>query len=131
MTRKSFMMHPDNESENVYIILTILWNLSTSIWNQIKKIPSMIWWLITVIYSVFGYYLMWVGLHYLALHLYPMYCAPLSVLGFILSPFMVSAPHCVAMRWLIAEGSNVIVTMWVAVGAYAIQLMIRKQPDNI
>jgi hypothetical protein len=131
MTRKSFMMHPDNESENVYIIPTILWNLSTSIWNQIKKIPSMIWWLITVIYSVFGYYLMWVGLHYLALHLYPMYCAPLSVLGFILSPFMVSAPHCVAMRWLIAEGSNVIVTMWVAVGAYAIQLMIRKQPDNI
>ncbi len=125
------MMHPDNESENVYIIPTILWNLSTSIWNQIKKIPSMIWWLITVIYSVFGYYLMWVGLHYLALHLYPMYCAPLSVLGFILSPFMVSAPHCVAMRWLIAEGSNVIVTMWVAVGAYAIQLMIRKQPDNI
>lgn len=131
MTRKSFMMHPDNESENVYIIPTILWNLSTSIWNQIKKIPSMLWWLITVIYSVFGYYLMWVGLHYLALHLYPMYCAPLSVLGFILSPFMVSAPHCVAMRWLIAEGSNVIVTMWVAVGAYAIQLMIRKQPDNI
>ena len=125
------MMHPDNESENVYIIPTILWNLSTSIWNQIKKIPSMLWWLITVIYSVFGYYLMWVGLHYLALHLYPMYCAPLSVLGFILSPFMVSAPHCVAMRWLIAEGSNVIVTMWVAVGAYAIQLMIRKQPDNI
>ena len=124
-------MHPDNESENVYIIPTILWNLSTSIWNQIKKIPSMLWWLITVIYSVFGYYLMWVGLHYLALHLYPMYCAPLSVLGFILSPFMVSAPHCVAMRWLIAEGSNVIVTMWVAVGAYAIQLMIRKQPDNI
>ena len=131
MTRKSFMMHPDNESENVYIIPTILWNLSTSIWNQIKKIPSMLWWLLTVIYSVFGYYLMWVGLHYLALHLYPMYCAPLSVLGFILSPFMVSAPHCVAMRWLIAEGSNVIVTMWVAVGAYAIQLMIRKQPDNI
>ena len=131
MTRKSFMMHPDNESENVYIIPTILWNLSTSIWNQIKKIPSIIWWLITVIYSVFGYYLMWVGLHYLALHLYPMYCAPLSVLGFILSPFMVSAPHCVAMRWLIAEGSNVIITMWVAVGAYAIQLMIRKQPDNI
>ena len=131
MTRKSFFMHPDNDSENVYIIPTILWNLSTSIWNQIKKIPSMLWWLITVIYSVFGYYLMWVGLHYLALHLYPMYCAPLSVLGFILSPFMVSAPHCVAMRWLIAEGSNVIVTMWVAVGAYAIQLMIRRPPNNI
>ena len=135
MTRKSFFMHPDNDSENVYIIPTILptilWILSTSIWNQIKKIPSMIWWLITVIYSVFGYYFMWIGLHYLAVHLYPMYCAPLSVLGFILSPFMVSAPHCVAMRWLIAEGSNVIITMWVAVGAYAIQLMIRRPPNNI
>jgi len=48
-------------------------------------------------------------------------------MGFILSPFMVSAPHCIAMRWLATEGSNVIVTMWVAVGAYAIQRMLRRQ----
>jgi hypothetical protein len=51
---------------------------------------------------------------------------PISISGFLLSPFMVSAPHCVAMRWVITEGSNIIITMWVTIGAYAIQRMIRR-----
>jgi hypothetical protein len=100
------------------------------VWNQIKKIPLILCWLFTFIYSMFGYYLIWVTLHYLAVHLYPMYCAPLTITGFILSPFMVSTTHCIAMRWLITEGSNVIVTMWLAIGAYAIQKMLRR-PNNV
>ena len=79
---------------------------------------------------MFGYYLMWITLHYLAVHMYPMYCAPLTIIGFILSTFMVSTPHCIAMRWLITEGSNVIVTMWLAIGAYVIQRMLRR-PNNV
>jgi hypothetical protein len=36
------------------------------------------------------------------------------------------------MRWLITEGSNVIVTMWFAIGAYAIQRMLmRPRHDNV
>jgi hypothetical protein len=78
------------------------------------------------LYSILGYYIMWILLHYVAAHLYPTYCVPLTVMGFILSPFMASAPHCIAIRWLITEGSNVIVTMWVVLGTYAVERMLRR-----
>jgi hypothetical protein len=133
-------MYPDNddeyENDNEYTIspifncCSILCNLFIIVWDQLTRILSILWWFFTCIYSMFGYYLIWVTLHYLAVHLYPTYCAPLTMVGFILSPFMVSAPHCMAMRWLINEGSNVIVTMWVAIGAYAIQRMLRR-PNNV
>ena len=97
--------------------------------HLIKDAILLLWWLLTIIISLFGYYLMWITLHYAAVHLYPMYCAPFTITGFVLSPFMVAAPHCVAMRWLITEGSNVIVTMWVSIGAYAVHHMLRR-PNN-
>lgn len=93
--------------------------------QTIKKILELLILLIITIYSFFGYYIMWIVLQYTAAHLYPVYCMPISISGFLLSPFMVSAPHCVAMRWMITEGSNIIITMWVTLGAYAIQRMIR------
>jgi hypothetical protein len=78
------------------------------------------------LYSILGYYLMWILLHYCAAHLYPSYCVPFTMSGLLLSPFMSSAPHCIALRWLITEGSNVIVTMWVVFGTYAIQRILRR-----
>jgi hypothetical protein len=143
MPIRSFFMYPDNDDDehddntgeydiydsnllpsfHYYYTLKVYMGL---IWIQIKRLLTILWSLFTIIYSMFGYYLMWITLHYLAVHLYPTYCAPLTIVGFILSPFMVSAPHCIAMRWLVTEGSNVIVTMWVAVGAYAIQRMLRR-----
>jgi len=92
----------------------------------LKGIFNVIAFIITTLYSVIGYYIMWIILHYSASNLYPVYCVPLTITGFLLSPFMISAPQCIAMRWLITEGSNVIVTMWVVMGTYAIQLMLRR-----
>jgi hypothetical protein len=40
------------------------------------------------------------------------------VLGFIKSIFVAQAPHCVAMRWLIYNGGNVINSMWAAVALW-------------
>ena len=137
----SFMMYPDNDDADSdageYDIYdpNILpdfgyyrtLNLCTGLLRrQVNRLLAMLWSLVTIIYSMFSYYLMWITLHYVAVHLYPTYCAPLTMVGFILSPFMVSAPHCIAMRWLVTEGSNVIVTMWFAIGAYAIQRMLRR-----
>jgi hypothetical protein len=107
-------------------LIAIFGSLFNGLWYMIKKLFSLIVFIFAVLYSLFGYYIMWISLHYVAVHLYPNFCAPLTTMGFILSPFMVSAPHCVAMRWIIVEGSNVIVTMWFAVGAYAIQTMLRR-----
>lgn len=131
------MMYPDNEEnggvDNDINDIASLFNFKSFIfckiirfiWNMIMQVLSLTILLISVLYSMFGYYIMWISLHYAAVHIYPSYCAPLTLTGFILSPFMVSAPHCIAMRWLVVEGSNVIVTMWVAIGAYAIQKMLR------
>jgi hypothetical protein len=134
-------MYPDNDNAGGYDIYnsSILPNFGYYrtlnmciglVLTQIKRLLTILcyilWYLFNIIYSMFGYYLIWITLHYSAVHLYPTYCAPLTVMGFVLSPFMVSAPHCIAMRWLATEGSNVIVTMWVAVGAYAIQRMLRR-----
>lgn len=143
MPRRSFFMYPENPDDDMdvdifdFIVLpnfncySILAGCIGLVWNKAKQMPSLLWWMITLIYSLFGYYLTWITLHYLAIHLYPMYCAPLTISGFILSPFMVAAPHCIAMRWLATEGANVIVTMWVAFGAYAIQQMIRRPPNVV
>lgn len=139
MTRRYFMMYPDNNqrksnrNDDIYDVAHsldlnstyILIRFIIGLWNTIKKIPSFILFLFAILYSLFGYYIMWISLHYAAVHMYPKYCAPLTFIGFVLSPFMVSAPHCIAMRWLIIEGSNVIVTMWVAIGAYAIQTLLK------
>lgn len=139
MTRNSFFMYSDNSSNTgnranstTLLITNILWEFISFVFYLcclIKDAIAVLWWLLTIIISLFGYYLMWITLHYAAVHLYPMYCAPFTITGFVLSPFMVAAPHCVAMRWLISEGSKVIVTMWVSIGAYAIHHMLRR-PNN-
>jgi hypothetical protein len=92
------------------------------IWNQVKRL----WPVITWIYTACGYYIMWIILHYAAIQLYPEFCAPYTILGFILSPFMVSAPHCIAMRWIISEGSNIITAMWFAVAGVLINKILRR-----
>lgn len=142
MTRSSFFMYHDNstnirnnrngENSGTLSITNMFSEFTGFIFyllHLIKEAILLLWWLLTILISLFGYYLMWITLHYAAVHFYPTYCAPFTVTGFILSPFMVSAPHCVAMRWLITEGSKVIVTMWVSIGAYAIHHMLRR-PNN-
>lgn len=92
------------------------------IWTQLKRLgPAFSW-----VYSACGYYIMWILLHYAAIHLYPEFCAPYTILGFILSPFMISAPHCIAMRWIISEGSNIIIAMWIAIGGVIINKVMRR-----
>ena len=91
-------------------------------WSKLKQL----WPVLTWIYSVCGYYIMWILLHYAAIHLYPEFCAPYTILGFLLSPFMVSAPHCIAMRWIISEGSSIITAMWIAVGGVLVNKILRR-----
>ena len=65
-----------------------------------------------------GIYVMWIILHYVCTHLYVSWCTPLTIIGFLLSPFIVPAPHCQAFRWVIVNGSNSITTMWCTLGAW-------------
>lgn len=137
MPHRSFFMYPMNnidDPNNEDELFGSSWTFSMChyfqpilngfgwIWNQVKRL----WPIITWIYTACGYYIMWILLHYAAIHLYPEFCAPYTILGFLLSPFMISAPHCIAMRWIITEGSNIITAMWIAVGGVLVNKILQK-----
>ena len=69
------------------------------------------------IVKVVAFYLTWILLHYGASHLYTQFCTPWSIYGFLFSPFVSSAPHCMALRWFMFTGTDNIQVMWIAVGA--------------
>ena len=68
--------------------------------------------------NIFGIYVLWVLVHYVAAHIYIRFCTPATFMGFILSPFMAAAPHCQALRWGLYNGGNSIISMWVTIGLW-------------
>ena len=76
----------------------------------LKNIP-------TVVYLYGG----WIVVHYASAHLYTAYCTPLTVYGFIMSPFNATLPYCHALRWLNYNSGNNIINMWIIIGAWFIQ----------
>lgn len=63
-------------------------------------------------------YLFWITVHYLASHMYPYFCAELSVYGFITSAIYVMTPHCRALVWLKNTSTIAIENMWIVLGAW-------------
>ena len=41
-----------------------------------------------------------------------------------MSPFMVTAPQCVALRWVVDSGGHAITSMWTILGAWCIQRIL-------
>ena len=71
-----------------------------------------------------GIYFAWIACHYLAAQLYAYLCTPLTIIGFILSPFMIAAPHCQALRWTVYNGGVTIMNMWALLGAWIISKLV-------
>lgn len=65
-----------------------------------------------------GIYLFWIVAHYVASHLYVRWCAPSTLSGFLLSAFIISTPHCKALRWTIGEGGQTLTSMWLVLGGW-------------
>jgi hypothetical protein len=70
------------------------------------------------IYSASSVYLFWIMVHYFSAQLYVYYCAPRGLYGFLISPFLVAAPHCRAIRWIIHNGGNMVDNMWLILGTW-------------
>ena len=83
----------------------------------IKEYSSHAW-------DIGGIYLLWTLTHYTASQLYVKFCTPLSVSGFILSPFTVASPHCSGLRWCINKGSETVSTMWITIGTWLTKKII-------
>jgi len=71
-----------------------------------------------VAFDACSIYLMWILFHYVSTHLYAYFCAPNTFVGFIYSPFIIAAPHCRALRWVIFNGSVSIDNMWIVFGTW-------------
>ena len=83
----------------------------------------------TVIYvfEMIGFYLLWIILHYVSANLYAEYCVNKSIVGFLLSPFVSTMPHCKTLRWLIYQGGNSIEAMWFIIGGMIFKRLIPIQ----
>ena len=62
-------------------------------------------------------YMIWIISHYIASHLYVELCVPPTFIGLIVSPFLITTPHCQGLRWVILNGGNTITNMWIVIGA--------------
>jgi len=70
------------------------------------------------VYCASSLYLFWIMLHYFSAQMYVYYCAPRGFYGFLISPFLVAAPHCRAIRWIIHNGGNMVDNMWIILGTW-------------
>jgi hypothetical protein len=74
--------------------------------------------------TIYGIYLLWILLHYIASHLYIKFCVPLTFTGFLLSPIIMTSQYCISLRWVIYNAGNNINNMWIAIGTFISQKLI-------
>lgn len=77
-----------------------------------------------VFFKISGIYLLWIMLHFVASHLYIDLCVPKTIVGLLISPFLMSTPHCQGLRWIVFNAANVINNMWIIVGAWICSYLI-------
>ena len=75
-------------------------------------------------FGLFGIYIIWNIIHYVAAHLYIYLCAPPSFLGFLLSPFIMQSTHCVGLRWCLNVGANINYVMWITIGTWFVNSFV-------
>jgi len=71
-----------------------------------------------IVIEVCGIYVFWMVVHFLSANLYAQYCTHFSTTGAFMSLLQVSSPHCIAFRWGISTGGNVITQMWCILGVW-------------
>jgi len=71
-----------------------------------------------MLFKVSGIYLLWICLHYFSAHLYIKFCVPDTIIGFLISPFMIATPHCQGLRWIVYNAAGIINNMWILIGTW-------------
>ena len=69
-------------------------------------------------------YLIWIFIYWGSANLYPRICAPFTIYGFILSPFLVVTPQCQAMRLVLQTGASNITGMFILLGTWLVQKIV-------
>ena len=71
-------------------------------------------------------YVAWIVAHHVSTRIYSYMCTPQSVGDVLVYPFMVSAPHCKGILWLVNASSDTITTMWVTAGTWVVANVFRR-----
>ena len=69
-------------------------------------------------------YIIWIILHYFCSNLYSYYCTPLTITGFLLSPFYAVSVQCKSLRWVIYNSGSSIEAMWFIIGSVIVKKLI-------
>ena len=80
----------------------------------------------TTLSKITGIYAVYCFFHYTIPHLYTYFCTPTTFWGFLISPFMSQAPHCVAMRWTLYNVGDNIKTMFALVAGWLSGMFFSK-----
>lgn len=102
----------ENDDPEVKGMLLTFYEYFIGIINTI--IPALKW-----LYFISKVYIIWITIHYISCQLYVHYCVPTGVMGYLMSPFLVSSPQCKALRWAFYNGGNIIDNMWNYLGVWA------------
>jgi hypothetical protein len=100
-----------------------LYNFSINLFHFIFKT-------ILVLFKASGIYLLWICFHYFAAHLYIKFCVPNTIIGFLMSPFMIATPHCQGLRWIVFNAAGIINNMWILIGAWIYSMIWIFNKDN-
>jgi len=80
--------------------------------------------------DIFAVYVLWVIIHYASANLYPLFCAELTLWGFVKSAFVAETPQCVSLRWLLYNSGSAIHAMWVSIGIWFTGKFIKNAVEN-
>jgi len=112
MTTEQLVEDQDLDLKNDNLYLSYILKVRNSIVKWMKHL-----------YVVGILYFTWITVHFVSSNLYVYYCTPLTLTGYVQSPFMVLTPHCIALRWLSYKGSEQIASMWSIIGAYLLSVV--------
>lgn len=93
------------------------------IYNYLSKGATFIFNTTIFFFKISGVYILWIFLHYFCTHLYVNFCVPKTFVGFIMSPFIITTPHCQALRWVVYNAASIINNMWIILGAWIYSLI--------
>jgi hypothetical protein len=82
------------------------------------------------ILKVSSIYLLWICLHYFSAHLYIKFCVPDTIIGFLMSPFMIATPHCQGLRWIVYNAAGIINNMWILIGTWIYSMIWIFKTNN-
>jgi len=79
---------------------------------------------IKYIWTIGKIYIIWILLYFFSSQLYLYFCVPFSFIGFLTSPILVTAPYCIALRWCMVNGADVITSMWLVLGSWLVSMLV-------